>query len=272
MKKNVWPIAVACLTAVSFVACKKNAGTVAQDETISQQTLAQIKALGFSTQNVQKVDEGYLVEGDIVLTPELLTSTPGQKSLRVANNEQYRTTNLVTGLPRTIKVLVSNLGPAYVAGTDTAIKRYNALSGQIQFVRITSGTPDITIVGFSQGPKFGYITLGSAGFPTASGNPYNQIKMNTNKFAYGSNPNVLYVGSVIQHELGHCIGFRHTDYMDRSYSCGGAYSNEGASDVGAIQIPGTPSTADPDSWMLACSNGGNRTFNANDKIAMDYLY
>jgi Dual-action HEIGH metallo-peptidase len=271
MKKIMMPFAVACVTAMTFVACKKSANVATENEAISEVTMAQIKALGFSTQNVHKTDEGYLVEGDILLTPEVLNSNPDQKLLRIANNEQYRTTNLVTALPRTIKVLVSNLGSAYIAGTDTAIARYNTLNGQLHFVRITTGTPDITIVGFNQGPQGGYITLGSSGFPS-NGNPYNQIKMNTNRWAYGTNPNVLYVGSVIQHEIGHCIGFRHTDYMDRSYSCGGAYSNEGASNVGAILISGTPSGPDPNSWMLACSNGGNRTFNANDKTAMDYLY
>ncbi|WP_262510258.1 zinc-dependent metalloprotease [Sediminitomix flava] len=25
---------------------------------------------------------------------------------------------------------------------------------------------------------------------------------------------------IIAHEIGHCIGFCHTDYMDRSFSCG----------------------------------------------------
>jgi hypothetical protein len=170
--------------------------------------------------------------------------------------------------------MVSNLGTAYVQGTDLAISRYNALNGQLTFQRITSGTPDITIVGFNQGPQGGYITLGSSGFPTSSGDPYNQIKMNTNQYAYGSNPDVNYVGSVIQHELGHCIGFRHTDYMDRSYSCGGRKVNEEKppSGLGAVLIPGTPSGPDANSWMLACSNGGNRTFNANDVIAMNYLY
>src|SRR6478735_8855611 len=101
MKKNVWPIAVACLTAVSFVSCKKNASPV-QDEAISQQTLKQIDDLGFSTQNVLRVNEGYLVEGDIVLTPELLSSKPEGKTLRIAEVEQYRTTNLVKALPRVI--------------------------------------------------------------------------------------------------------------------------------------------------------------------------
>jgi hypothetical protein len=96
--------------------------------------------------------------------------------------------------------------------------------------------------------------------------------MNTHPQAYGSNPNVQYVGSVIQHEIGHCIGFRHTDWMNRAYSCGSGGNEGGTQNPGAIQIPGTPSGPDSGSWMLACSNGGNRTFNSNDRIALNYLY
>jgi hypothetical protein len=83
---------------------------------------------------------------------------------------------------------------------------------------------------------------------------------------------LLYLASVLQHEVGPTIGLRHTDYSNRAYSCGGAASNEGASNVGAVRIPGTPSGPDAASFMLACSNGGDRTFNANDIIALNYLY
>jgi len=272
MKKFWIPLAVSCFTALTFVACKKDAKTPAQNEEISQSTLDKIKDLGFGTSNVRKVDEGYLVEGDIVLTDELLNSNPDQTLLRIANNEQYRTTNLVTHLPRTITVTVSGLGQAYMDGTDLAISRYNNLNLQLHFQRITSGKADITIQGFNQPPSGGYITLGSSGFPTRQGNPYGTIKMNTNQYAYGTNPDPTYVGSVIQHEMGHCIGFRHTDYMDRSYSCGGSAVNEGASNVGAVWIPGTPTGPDANSWMLACSDGKDRTFNNNDKTALNYLY
>ncbi|HTI90421.1 MAG TPA: M57 family metalloprotease [Puia sp.] len=252
--------------------CSKHSTNNSDSNAISNETLSRISALGFSDQNVRKTDAGYLVEDDIVLTDELLNSVPDQKLVRVADAEQYRTTNLVRGLPRVITIKVTNLGTAFVTGTDTAIARYNRLGLLLTFQRITSGTANITIQGFNQGPSGGFITLGSSGFPTSSGNPYNSILMNTNAQAYGSNPNVLYVGSVIQHEIGHCIGMRHTDYMNRAYSCGGSAVNEGASNVGAILIPGTPSGPDANSWMLACSNGGNRTFNANDKIALNYLY
>ncbi|QJB32792.1 protease [Chitinophaga oryzae] len=273
MKKQI--AVIACLAAGFLISsCNKNdkQQQEAQPNPVSDEVLAQIKANGFSTDNVRKTEDGYLVEGDILLTAEQLKEKVSTPTLRVAESEQYRTNNLVTALPRVVTIKVTNLGPAFIAGADTAIARYNRLGLRITFQRITSGSANITIRGFNQGPSGGYITLGSAGFPTSNGNPYSTIKMNTNQYAYGSNPNVLYVGSVIQHELGHCIGMRHTDYMDRSYSCGGSAVNEGDGGVGAINIPGTPAGPDANSWMLACSNGGNRTFNANDIIALNYLY
>jgi hypothetical protein len=275
MKKIVMPFAVVCITAMTFVACKKDAKTSADNDAVSQEVLAKIQNQGFSTQSVKKVDNGYLVEGDIILTDANLNSKSTSPTLLIAQEEQYRTTNLVTRLPRIITVSVTNLPTVYSNATDEAIKRYNALGGQLTFQRAATGTVgNIDIFGFNQGPSGGYITLGSSGFPTSSGDPYNQIKMNTNEQAYGSNPDLNYVASVIQHEMGHCIGFRHTDYMDRSYSCGGRKTNEERppSGYGAILIPGTPSTPDAESFMLACSNGGNRTFNANDVVAMNYLY
>ncbi|WP_317044047.1 M57 family metalloprotease [Hymenobacter amundsenii] len=52
-----------------------------------------------------------------------------------------------------------------------------------------------------------------------------------------------------------------------------SYSNEGASTVGAVYIPGTPSGADPNSWMLACiGSTDDRPFNANDRTALNYVY
>jgi hypothetical protein len=275
MKKIVMPFAVVCITAMTFVACKKDAKTSAENDAVSQEVLAKIQNQGFSTQSVKKVDNGYLVEGDIILTDANLDSKSTSPTLLIAQEEQYRTTNLVKRLPRVITVSVTNMSSVYVQAAQAAIARYNALpNSQLTFQYISTGTGDIDVFGFNQGPSGGYITLGSSGFPTSTGDPYNQIKMNTNEQAYGSNPNVDYVTSVIQHEMGHCIGFRHTDYMDRSYSCGGRRSNEEKppSGYGAILIPGTPSTPNAESFMLACSNGGNRTFNANDLIAMDYLY
>jgi hypothetical protein len=257
-----------------LIACQKNQSSSVTPEAkveVSASVLKSIGDLGFSTDQVRKIDEGYLVEGDIVLTDDNLANPSTSPNLRIAESEQYRTTNLVKNLPRTVTVSVSNLPTVYATATQNAIARYNALNLTLKFQFVTSGG-QMQVVGFNEAPSGGYITLGSSGFPTRKGDPYSQIKMNTNQYAYGSNPDVNYLTSVLQHEMGHCIGFRHTDYFNRAYSCGGTATNEGASNIGAILIPGTPSTADANSFMLACSNGGDRTFNANDKVALNYLY
>jgi len=256
-------ISTVVLLILVAVACKKSAQTT-KDETVSQAVLDRIYAMGFSNQHVQMVDDGYLVEGDIFLSESDLGGGPADiKLLRVGTEEQYRTTNLVTSLPRVITVSISTRLPSsYVAALDEALGRYNALGLRITFQRVSSGAA-INIV------KGNGSYLASSGFPSG-GNPYNQVKVNAN--AIGSQPQAT-VATILAHELGHCIGFRHTDYMNRAYSCGGQAVNEGASTVGAILIPGTPSGPDPNSWMLACiGSGQDRPFNTNDKTALNYLY
>lgn len=260
------------IASIVISSCSKNNNQPAQkSDAVSAAVLTKIANLGFSTDEVVKRGDAYLVEGDILLTAANLSEASTSPNLRIAETEQYRTTNLVKNLPRTVTVSVSNLPTVYATATTNAVARYNALNLTLKFQVVSSGG-QIQIIGFNEGPSGGYITLGSSGFPTSAGDPYNQIQMNTNAQAYGTNPDVNYITSVIQHEMGHCIGFRHTDYMNRAFSCGGRRSNEGSAGIGAINIPGTPTKADAGSWMLACSSGSDRTFNANDVIALDYLY
>jgi hypothetical protein len=263
MRKMLIKTSMAIAVVMLFTACKKNAAD-STGGTISQTTLDKIYQLGFSNKNVIAHDGKYIVEGDILLSEEDLNTAPETKLLRVGEEEQYRTTRLVTGLPRTIRVAISSsLSSAYVTALDNALARYNALGLRITFTRVSS-SPNITLVRGSGN------FLASAGFPTSSGNPYSQVIVNPN--AIGNQPTNT-IATIIAHELGHCIGFRHTDYMNRAYSCGGSPVNEGASSVGAILVPGTPSGPDPNSWMLSCiGSGQNRPFNANDRTALNYLY
>ncbi|WP_299820047.1 M57 family metalloprotease [uncultured Pontibacter sp.] len=261
-------LAVAALAVtIGFTSCQQEEEITNKSE-VSESTLSQIAAMGFNNQNVQKVDGGYIVEGDIFLGDKDLTSAYDQKALRVGEAEQYRTNNLVSvgSTTRTIKVAISTSLPStYVAGLDEAIRRYNAENLRIKFQRVSSGY-NILLTKAPSGSSY----LASAGFPSG-GNPYNRVQVNSDYM--GSNPGTSYLATILAHEIGHCIGFRHTDYMNRAYSCGGSYYNEGASTVGAVHIPGTPTAADPNSWMLACiGTGGNRPFNSNDRTALNYLY
>jgi hypothetical protein len=250
-----------------FSSCEQKEETAVAKSEVSEMTLSQIARLGFNKDNVQKVDGGYLVEGDIILTDKDLNENTLVQALRVGESEQYRTSNLVSvGSGRTIKVAITtSLPSSYVTALEEAIRRYNAENLYIKFQRVSSGYEIL----FSKAPT-GSSYLASAGFPSG-GNPYNSVKVNSDYL--GSNPGTNYLATILAHEMGHCIGFRHTDYMNRSYSCGGSYYNEGASTVGAIHIPSTPTGADPNSWMLACIGSGvNRNFNSNDRTALNYLY
>ena len=272
MKQIFKPVAIACLAAFSLVSCKKDV----KEEGVSTETLNQIKALGFSTDGVQKSGDGFLVEGDIMLSARDLQSTPSSPRLVVAQEEQYRTFNLVSATKHpVIKIALNNSSAnheaAFSASLDEAIRRYNAESLTVTFQRVTTGA-DISIVAYYEASN----VLGSAGFPNTTGDPYNEVRMNTYHYSTGTTAtNTNYIATIIAHEVGHCIGFRHTDYMNRAYSCGGRRSNEGqaTNGVGAVHIPGTPTSGDPNSFMLACvGTNVNRYFNANDKIALSYLY
>lgn len=259
--------------------CSKNKKLeIEQHNEISESVLASIKQMGFNTNNVTVMKDGYIVEGDIFLPKSSLGKAKNSSNLIIAKSEQYQTYNLVQNLPRTITISVSNLPAIYSTAASNAIARYNSLNLKINF-QLVSSNGNIDIIGFNEAPTPTGITLGFGGFPF-SRNPFNQIGLNTNPAAFGTNPDVGYITSVIQHEIGHCIGLRHTDYYDRGYSCPQQSGNEGNSYnsadpqrfSGAIQIPGTPASAEPNSFMLACNNGVDRSFNTNDIVALNYLY
>lgn len=260
MKKKLLAMA-SIVVAIVLVSCETTE-SINKDQ-VSDDVLAQISAMGFSTNNVIRTGDGYLVEGDIVLHDHDLNAGHDGKVLRIAEVEQYRTFNLVSS-PRTITVSVSGrVSTAFSNAVNNAIARYNAENLGLTFTRVSSGgNINIRIVNTGQ-----YIA--SAGFPS-NGNPYPTINYAKKYTTYSDG----FMTTVIAHEIGHCIGFRHTDYMNRSYSCGtGGNEGQETSGVGAVHIPGTPTGPDAASWMLAClSSSTNRPFNSNDKVALDYLY
>jgi hypothetical protein len=255
---------VPCFLCICFFSCKK----AFYDDSISQSIKNKISSHCFSTENIQQVPEGYIVENDILLTESFLDENPPVQNLLIGNTEQFQTNYLVTGLPRTLKVQLSSEFPSnYTVALDEALRRYNDENILLHFER-TNSFPDISIV------KGSGTYLAISGFPGDDGNPCRNIRLNSMFIGYKSGSEFTnYVATIIAHEIGHCIGFRHTDYINRSFSCGGKAVKESCGTTGAVLIPGTNPTPEAKSWMLTCiSAGENRPFTANDKIALNYLY
>lgn len=275
MKKVYSILCAAAISGAIFTSCSESE-EFANNELPTAEESAAILGAGFSTDGFyRKADGGFLVEGDIETTvAELRNMSPAS-----VFNEQYSTNNLVsTGGSRNITMYAAEGGrtgysSGMIAGLDEAIARYNAQNLEITFSRVSSKNgADIVMTRLRKGDERRGV-LGSAGFPTSSGDPYGEIKMSgILESSYGLSTDGI--ATIIAHEMGHCVGFRHTDFFDRSISCGGGTSNEGDGGIGANHIPGTPTgaSAAQKSWMLACTDGGNRPFNNDDRTALDYLY
>lgn len=217
------------------------------------------------------VEQRIYIGDDIVVTVEILDEMLKLGSLE--QTRQYRTNFLVTGNNRTIDILgytgndqfgLSNRGRTALGW---AVNNYNRLSGVTLNFRLTFGTnfnaADMVVYDNSANNNG---SGGVAGFPTAQGRPHKFIQIyNLDNFSTNVNEHV------ITHEIGHAVGFRHSDWFDR-LSCGSA-QNEGAGSNGAIHVPGTPTGRDNSSVMQACfSNNTNGEFNGNDITALRNMY
>ncbi len=241
-----------------------------EQQSVPKHIIQKLEKAGFyTTEGLSKVGDGYLVEYDILLTEEDIDELSAENKEFIDGEKQYRTNNLVSGT-RTIRIYVDPALGTFVRNSlDEAIRRYNALNLRLSFRRTgNASSNDIRIV--PVGPNVLGTSYAAANFPR-NGRPHNRIQMNT--LYYGGANRLGNTASVIAHEIGHCIGFRHTDYADRSFSCGGNPFNEGPAGVGAINIPGTPTGPVANSWMLACiGQNVNRPFIASDRTALLNLY
>ncbi|HVE81936.1 MAG TPA: zinc-dependent metalloprotease [Myxococcales bacterium] len=218
---------------------------------------------GFPSDDIMVVDGLVYVGRDAHVTlqasREMIQIVPGTAA------EQYRTTNLVSGKTKICINPTSSFNSysRLSAGLDLAIANYNALPLVWDLARgpTTGCSANITAATTSG-------VGGSSGFPSG-GYPYGQINIGTGLQSYSTDVNE----HVITHEIGHTIGFRHSDYYNRSISCGTG-GNEGSAGVGAILIPGTPSTATVGGSVMNSCFRSTETgeFTSSDITALNYLY
>lgn len=280
LKISAMLFAASLLAATTFTSCTQEEELQPTDKLeINEQVLSQFTDLGFDVSDIEVVkqngldgsnEEVFLLEGDIVITKEnfakMLDSDIAHEG---PVGEQYRTNNLVSA-PRTINVIgytgnnSNGLDSKMRTALQWAVANFNRLNTNLNFT-LTFGTNynayDMVVYRVSGGGG------GSAGFPSG-GAPYKWVQIQSGTSNFDTNV----VEHVMTHEIGHSVGLRHTDFFDRSYSCGSG-GNEGSGGVGAVHISGTPTGIDPNSIMLACfSSSEDGEFGQYDVVALERLY
>jgi hypothetical protein len=280
--KKIYYAFLLIITIVS--ACKKDQLAVENKTEISADVIQKLKAAGFDTsEGLTKINGGYMVEYDIFMSDSSIDKLEAKSKVKIplsAKNIQgkiqskdlvshYRSNNLVLSSwnsQRNIQVYMDPAFGTYLQNAlDSALQRYNDLDLNVTFTRTNNASANDIYVSSVSNKSY----LMSAGFPYGNGEPYDEILVNIDY--YNSSSNRADAISTFAHEIGHCIGFRHNDYMNRSFSCNTG-GNEGSTSSGAIYMPGTTSSPHAGSWMLACSDGFDRPFTLDDILAIKSIY
>ncbi|WP_130735052.1 M57 family metalloprotease [Flavobacterium sp. J27] len=256
MKTNFKSIFLLALS-ITVVSCNDDETTKLNDNQISDVGFNQIN---FGGKNILDMKEYYLVEGDMII----------DKNDNYSRN--YYTNNLVSNTKiNNLKVIIDSSIPT--TGTDswhtavaTAINHWNNITNsKVSFTLIQSGVADITIKSDTfLSPMLPNGVVAGAPTPPGNCNPGSYIAINLD---YSNNVNVTELQKVftIVHELGHTIGFRHTDWKVQNES-----SLPGDN---PIQYAAYVPESDPYSVMISStSNWSFQGFSAIDVKSIEALY
>jgi len=258
--------------ALFIVACEKD-----KQDTFSQKNddINFISSLGFDTTGITAREDYYIVEGDIMLRKDCLFKYEGSESSGTRLKQARVNSLLSYSNQDNITVRVDNSIPT--SGDDNwrneiqqAISAWNSIyNSSINFIYTTASSADITISDDLDGNgkeilndgTYNSFTLAQASWPI-NGNAGPTIIINLDAGA-----NRTFTSSQkkynIVHELGHCIGLRHTNWNGLGESTG----------IGISGTPNTGTNPDPNSVMngntaLNSWNG----FSTYDIVALQNLY
>jgi hypothetical protein len=265
-----------------MISCESGNGAENQESVELKQALLMLEKKGFDTKNYQILELPYgqnqalekmiSVENDcLFLIKDLLNES---------RDKQYHTNNLLSkAVASNLKIALRTSGAQAISSQwqnafKDAIDNWNSIKGGLHTtylkLNLVADTEPYDILVYKSNLDNPNV-IASAGFPSINGSAFSSIYVNSGFTGYLTNAERLFAAT---HEMGHSIGFRHTNWFDRNsngISGDVPYDNEGVGLYGANHIPGTPTGLDPNSVMNAIVQTWTG-FSVNDKISVRYMY
>ncbi len=249
-------IIVCILSMVLMFSCKKTESDLELKQ-VQEESLyvTQLKKMGFSVNEIVEKENYFVVGEDILFTKKKLDQYIFDEA------KQAKTDYIVSSAIRNnIRIRIDESLSSWTNLIQGAIDAWNNVNADIQ-LSINAVSPHITLYADDDPdcPAYWqdleYSTCAMADFPSSTGYPGAVVSFNTNSTFMNTDGKRIFV---ITHEIGHCIGFRHTDW--ESYD--GVY---------AATIENTPSS-DPNSLMNGGTCGETYGLSTYDKVALCELY
>lgn len=272
MKTNYLKLASAVIltcTCMTIVSCDtespttENPNSKTSSLTVDKNDPVIIELLnrGYKLENIKDIDKYYLVEDDMFFykTKSNNTSKPAQ-----AHANQLASMSAVTNITVRIDSSIPTSGPDdWRSAIATALSDWSAIQGcRVNFILTTNPSCNI-LIGADEGilPN----SVAAAAFLPSGEAPGFQIAINLdarNDIAFTETEKI----HVLKHELGHTIGFQHTN---------GAYFGESTDASGYNVIPNTPSGFGSNQDFSSVMNTSaplTNVFSSLDIFAFKYLF
>lgn len=207
MKKSIYFFLL--LLTIGLFSCKKENNVVQELDTFTPDNEIRnflIESYEFLPSSITESKTGFIVEGDVYFAKKDFWERygpPKNTSLRHYKS-QYKVTLT------TVYVDVSTLPTAWKTAFRSAITQWNGLKLRVKFSEVSGYCPanGITVQYASLGSNTSNVFAQAGGFPTSTGNPASLITVNSSCTVSMSSSQKL---KTAVHELGHAIGFMHTD-------------------------------------------------------------